>query len=247
MDSARSGPILMTQSENGLHVALIMDGNGRWAEARGLPRIEGHRRGADVVDDCVEAAPDLGIRTLTLYAFSSDNWNRPAREVSFLMSLFRHYLKKERQRMVREGVRLTIVGRRDRLPRAVLAEVARTESATAGGSVLDLRVCVDYSSRDRLLDAAERYAQSAERGREAFARCLGEAGNEDRSAPDVDVLIRTSGEQRLSDFLLWECAYAELMFVEDMWPEFDRERLASCLDAYRGRERRFGRVSENRA
>ncbi|MAG58877.1 MAG: di-trans,poly-cis-decaprenylcistransferase [Planctomycetes bacterium] len=228
--------------DGGLHVALIMDGNGRWAEARGLPRSEGHRRGADVVDSIVEAAPDAGVRILTLYAFSSDNWNRPRREVSLLMSLFRTYLRKERRRCAREGVRVTIVGRRDRLSAAVLREVDRTESATRDGDVLHLRLCVDYSSRDRLLDAAERYAASEARGRDAYARCLGEAGGEDTGAPAVDLLVRTGGEHRLSDFMLWESAYAEIRFLDVMWPEFDVAELQSSVAWFHGRERRFGRT-----
>lgn len=224
------------------HVALIMDGNGRWALARGLPRIEGHRRGADVVRELVESAPDLGIGTLTLYAFSSDNWKRPEREVAFLMGLFRTFLRRERRRCVKEGVRVTVVGRRDRLSPGLVKEIERTEEATASGTVLRLRLCVDYSARDRILEAARLMAREGSETREAFSRCLGRAGNEPEPATDVDLLVRTGGEQRLSDFLLWESAYAEFVFTDVMWPEFGREPLREALECFAGRQRRFGTV-----
>ena len=225
-----------------MHVALIMDGNGRWAQARGLPRIEGHRRGADVVRELVETAPDLGIGTLTLYAFSSDNWKRPEREVTFLMGLFRTFLRRERRRCIKEGVRVTVVGRRDRLSPTLVKEIERTEEATAGGDVLRLRLCVDYSARDRIIEAARLLARAGGEGREAFSRCLGLAGNESEPVVDVDLLVRTGGEQRLSDFLLWECAYSEFVFTDLMWPEFGKRPLRSAIDSFQGRERRYGTV-----
>jgi len=233
------------------HVALVMDGNGRWAQDRGLPRIEGHRRGAEVVREVVESARDAGIGILTLYAFSSDNWGRSQHEVSFLMGLFRTFLRKERRRCVKEGVRVTVVGRRDRLAAGLVKEIERTEERTAAGRDLRLRICVDYSARDRIVDAALAMAESSSEhaggrdrrpDRAAFARALGRAGNEHDASPDVDLLVRTGGEQRLSDFLLWECAYAELMFVPLMWPEFGRGPLMAAVRTFADRHRRFGRV-----
>jgi undecaprenyl diphosphate synthase len=214
-----------------LHVAIIMDGNGRWANARGLPRIAGHRTGADAVRRTVEAAPGLGVSVLTLYAFSADNWRRPAREVSALMKLLGHYLVRETDRCIDNGVRLQAIGRRDRLPAALVSLLEDAERRTAHGSKLHLRLAIDYSSRQAILDAVRRDRAITEEG---FSKSLG---------PDVDLLIRTSGEQRLSDFLLWECAYAEMIFTRRMWPEFSGEDLASAIEEYHGRDRRFGAVA----
>src|SRR5580658_8777535 len=213
-----------------LHVAIIMDGNGRWANARGLPRIAGHRTGADAVRRTVEAAPALGVSMLTLYAFSADNWQRPAREVSALMKLLGHYLVKETGRCVENGVRLQAIGRRDRLPPALVSLLEEAERKTANGSRLHLRLAIDYSSRQAILDAV-RERPSTE---EAFSKALG---------PDVDLLIRTSGEQRLSDFLLWECAYAEMVFTPRLWPDFTAGDLADAVAEFHRRERRFGAVA----
>jgi undecaprenyl diphosphate synthase len=199
-----------------LHVAMVMDGNGRWATRRGLPRTAGHRAGAQAVRPLVEAAPELGIGALTLFAFSADNWKRPAGEVSALMRLFARHLRTETPRLIKNGVRLEIIGRRDRLPAPLVAAMEAAELATAAGSTLHLRLAVDYSARWAIATG-----------------CL---------LPDVDLLIRTGGEQRLSDFLLWECAYAELHFTERMWPEFGAAELATTLDEFRARERRFGAV-----
>ena len=240
-----------------LHVAIIMDGNGRWAAARGLPRTAGHRAGATAVRRAVEAAPALGVGTLTLYAFSSDNWRRPAREVWALMRLLRHYLRAETARCVREGVRLRVIGRRDRLSPEMREEIAASERATAGGRTLDLRIAVDYSSRDAILRAAcalgERASSAASAAaaespsastRECFARLLDEDNHIDGAACEVDLLIRTGGEQRLSDFLLWECAYAELYFTARMWPDFATSDFRAALESFHARERRFGGVPE---
>jgi undecaprenyl diphosphate synthase len=199
-----------------LHVAMVMDGNGRWATRRGLPRTAGHRAGAQAVRPLVEAAPGLGVGALTLFAFSADNWKRPPTEVSALMRLFARHLRTETPRLIKNGVRLEIVGRRDRLPALLVSAMEAAELATAAGTTLHLRVAVDYSARQAIT-----------------------AG---RLLPDVDLLIRTGGEQRLSDFLLWECAYAELHFTERMWPEFGPAELATALEAFRARERRFGTV-----
>jgi undecaprenyl diphosphate synthase len=227
------------------HVAIIMDGNGRWATARGRPRELGHREGARTVRKIVEAAPDLGIGILTLYAFSSDNWKRPRREVHALMALFRRYLRTEVPEMVAQGIRLRVIGRRDRLPASVLRAIREAEARTAGGRSLTLRLAVDYSARHALMVAARACATAEGAGMDEFQRFLGEAinGAED-GAPDVDLLIRTGGEQRLSDFLLWECAYAELAFTPRMWPDFNAGDLAAAVADFRGRDRRFGRVAQ---
>ena len=230
----------------GLHVAIIMDGNGRWATARGRRREWGHRRGAESVRRVVEAAPGLGIRTLTLYAFSSDNWQRPEREVRLLMRLFERYLLKESASLIENGVRLRVVGRRDRLAPRLVEAVERAEAVTAGGRKLTLRLAVDYSSRQMLLEALRGAARAAgtDLGRSDVAALLGKAMHADGPSPDVDLLIRTGGERRLSDFLLWECAYAELLFTPVMWPDYDGTQLAAAVSDFHARERRFGGVAK---
>jgi undecaprenyl diphosphate synthase len=217
-----------------LHAAIIMDGNGRWATARGLPRLAGHRAGAEALRRTVEAAPGLGIGTVTVYAFSSDNWKRPPAEVSALMRLFHNYLRKEQERSIEKGMRVSVIGRRDRLPRMLLPAIEMMEKTTAHCSTLHLRIAVDYSSRDAILAAAQHLKRSATR--ERLSALLG--------GPDVDLLIRTGGEQRLSDFLLWECAYAELIFTSRMWPDFDASDLKAAVAEYYSRERRFGAVPQ---
>jgi undecaprenyl diphosphate synthase len=226
-----------------LHVAIIMDGNGRWATARSLPRVAGHRRGALAVRRTVEAAPKLGVRTLTLYAFSSDNWRRPATEVSALMQLFHEYLRKEAEECAKNGIRISVIGRRDRLAPALRSEIEGAERRTAQGRALHLRIAVDYSSRDAILQAARRLTPGRETTREEFSRLILEEIHSP-SCPDVDLLIRTGGEQRLSDFLLWETAYAELYFTSRMWPDFEEADLEAALEAFHSRERRFGTVLE---
>jgi undecaprenyl diphosphate synthase len=206
----------MTQST--LHVAIIMDGNGRWAERRGLDRLAGHRVGASALRRAVESAPSLGIGALTLFAFSADNWKRPAAEVNALMRLFARHLRTETPRCIENGVRLRVVGRRDRLPGPLVEAIEQAEAATAAGMQLELRLAVDYSARHAI-----------------------ETG---RLLPDVDLLIRTGGEQRLSDFLLWECAYAEILFTPTMWPEFGAAELAAAVSWFHARERRFGGLKE---
>jgi undecaprenyl diphosphate synthase len=214
-----------------LHVAIIMDGNGRWANSRGLPRIAGHRAGADAVRRTVESAPGLGISTLTLYAFSADNWRRPQREVSALMKLLNHYLLRETGRCIENGVRLQAIGRRDRLPESLVRLLEDCERKTAHGAKLHLRIALDYSSRQMILDAARNLVNDCAVSEKSFSEHLG---------PDVDLLIRTSGEQRLSDFLLWECAYAEMLFTQRMWPEFSSDDLAAAIEEFHRRDRRFG-------
>ncbi len=214
--------------------AIIMDGNGRWATARGLPRLAGHRAGAEALRRTVEAAPEVGIGTITVYAFSSDNWKRPPAEVSALMRLFHHYLRKEQERSIEKGMRISVIGRRDRLPRMLLPAIETIEKATAHCATLHLRIAVDYSSRDAILAAAGQLKRKATR--ERLSALLG--------SPDVDLLIRTGGEQRLSDFMLWECAYAELIFTPRMWPDFDASDLKAAVSEFYSRERRFGAVPQ---
>ena len=235
----------MTQSTFASHVAIIMDGNGRWAVARGRPREWGHRKGAEAVRRIVEAAPGLGVRTLTLYAFSSDNWQRPAREVSMLMALLRRYLRREAGPLAENGVRLRVIGRRDRLPSAVVEAIEQAESRTAGGRRMTLRLAIDYSSRHSMLEAVRSAVrQGASDVQSAdVAELIGHAMNASGPSDDVDLLIRTGGEQRLSDFLLWECAYAELLFTPVMWPDFGGQDLAAALGDFATRDRRFGRVA----
>jgi|SRR5215813_3006874 len=222
------------------HVAIIMDGNGRWAAARGLPRAEGHRRGADAVRRTVRIAPSLGITTLTLFAFSSDNWKRPHREVQMLFRLFGEYLKSEDRELRQNRVRLSVIGRRDRLPRELTAAMEACETATAGGSRLHLRLAIDYSARCEILRAAESLALGERPDAELFRRRLGSADARGVASPDVDLLIRTGGEYRLSDFLLWESAYAELYFMTRMWPDFRSDDLGAAVAEFRTRQRRFG-------
>ncbi len=220
-----------------LHVAVVMDGNGRWATARGMSRRRGHEAGARTVRTIVEAAPTLGVGLLTLYAFSSDNWKRPSREVGALLALFRRYLDAERERLRDAGVRLSIIGRRDRLPPSLRDAIETAERDTASGREMHLRIAIDYSGRDAILMAAR--LADGDVTRERFAELLG-ATQHGGAARDVDLFIRTGGERRLSDFMLWEAAYAELWFTPRAWPDFTAELLASALADFRGRERRFG-------
>lgn len=231
------------------HVAINMDGNGRWALLRGRRREEGHIAGATAVRRTVESAPSLGITTLTLYAFSSDNWRRPRGEVDNLMFLFRKYLDAECARLVEQGVRFSVIGRRDRIGATLRRSIEQVEDGTAGGTALHLRVAIDYSSRGALLAAAGRVAAALQHGstldeptRETFERYLREAIHAPAGSRDVDLLIRTGGEQRLSDFLLWESAYAELYFTDVMWPDFTEADLAAAVQAFAARDRRYGGV-----
>jgi undecaprenyl diphosphate synthase len=238
------------QSVPGRHVAIIMDGNGRRASRQGLTLFAGHRAGVAAVRRTIEHAPSLGINRLTLYAFSSDNWSRPAAEVESIFALMRAYFRMECRRMRGLGVRLQVIGRRDRLPEPLLREIERTEAETAGGRVIEVRIAVDYSSRsaiakaaaDALLiaghDADDRSTSwlSEDNVRRVLTRILTVVGG------DVDLLIRTGGEKRLSDFLLWESAYAEFFFTERMWPDFDETDLEAAMQDFSRRERRFGSV-----
>jgi undecaprenyl diphosphate synthase len=220
------------QSPPPRHVAIIMDGNGRWGVDQGLTRSDGHLAGAEAVRRAVEAAPELGVATLTLFAFSSANWKRSDAEVAALMRLFREYLALDGPRLVEAGARLSMIGRRDRLPADLADAVATLERATAGGRRLTLRVALDYSSRAAIVRAAAAFRPDG--SIEDLDRLIaGDVG-------PVDLLIRTGGQQRLSDFLLWECAYAEFWFTERMWPDFGRDDFAAAIADFRSRERTFG-------
>jgi undecaprenyl diphosphate synthase len=236
------------QSEQpaGLHVAIIMDGNGRWAARRNLPRFAGHRAGVAAVRRIVEHAPKVGIERLTVYAFSSDNWRRPAAEVESIFWLLRAFLRLEREKLRQAGARLEVIGRRDRIPKLLLREIDQAVAATAEGRRLRLRVAIDYSSRDAILRAAlglsaklpKEQTPSVSLLRDKLAQeLIAESG-------EVDLLIRTGGEKRLSDFLLWESAYAELWFTDRMWPDFEPSDLDAAVEEFRGRQRRFGGIPE---
>src|ERR1043166_950214 len=221
-----------------LHVAIIMDGNGRWAARRGLPRTAGHHEGMRAARRVVEAAPGLGITMLTLFAFPADNWRRPRAEVRALMALLTRYLRGERARLIDNGVRLAVIGRRDRLPGELAREIAAAERACAHGTRLALQIAIDYSARAAIANAAAGRLADGSPAHDAFGRLLAWQGC--GSGADVDLLIRSGGEKRLSDFLLWEIAYAELRFVDTYWPDFRPDDLAAALADFRMRERRFG-------
>lgn len=235
-DFVRQSPLLPIDAS--LHAAIVPDGNGRWAVARGLPRAAGHRAGMEAVRRTVRAAPSLGIGTLTIDALSSDNWKRPRAEVLAILGLIADFLLGEVEECRPEGVRVTVIGRRDRLPEDVRRAIESTERATAAaGAALHLRLAVDYSSRDAILAAV---AKSETMTRATVSAALGADGPPSSSVPDLDLLIRTGGEVRLGDFLLWESAYAELIFLSTPWPEFGENDLAAAVAEYRRRERRFG-------
>jgi len=225
------------------HVAIIMDGNGRWAKARGLPRVAGHRRGGEAVRRAVIAAAELGIPYLTLFGFSSENWKRPAGEVDDLMSLLRHYLRGEVAELHRNNVRVRVIGERERLAPDIVTLIDNTEGLTAGNTGLRLSVALSYGGRAEIAGAARRIAEAAIAGglcpdrvdETLFARYLLTA-----DMPDPDLVIRTSGEQRLSNFLLWQTAYSEFVFIDTLWPDFTKSDLERALSEFHGRERRYG-------
>ncbi len=227
-----------------MHLAIIMDGNGRWATQRGLPRTAGHVEGAKAVRATVETAARAGVDTLTLYAFSAANWNRPPAEIAALMKLFGQYLFSETRRCVEQSIRVNVIGRRDRLSENLLRSIEQSERMSASCTGMHLRVAVDYSSQYSILKAAQlaaaRGASDGDLAADDFERCLEEVDHSVPTAGPVDLLIRTGSERRLSDFLLWECAYAELHFSDCLWPEFDESRFRHALNDYAGRQRRFG-------
>ena len=229
------------------HIAIIMDGSGRWARAKGLPRIEGHRRGSEVVEEIVTACRDLGIRYLTLYAFSMENWARPKDEITALMALLKEFLIIKREKLLKNEIRLVSIGDVERLPPPVLQVLRETEEATLHLDKMFLNLALSYSARDEVVRAVNQLLKEKERGEfrddyisvERFSGYLDTAG-----MPDPDLLIRTSGERRISNFLLWQSAYTELYFSETLWPEFGKEELFRAIEEYQTRERRFGRISE---
>jgi undecaprenyl diphosphate synthase len=233
------------QASGPRHVAIIMDGNGRWAKARGLPRVAGHRRGADAVRRVVRGAGELGIPVLTLFAFSTENWTRPADEVADLMGLLRHYLRNELEELRKNGARLRVIGNRDGLAGDIVRDIADAERMTSGNTRIDVNICMNYGARDEIVRAARNLAKQVAKGeitvdsidQHSFERELLTAG-----VPDPDLLIRTSGEQRISNFLLWQCAYSELVFVDTLWPDFGKEHLEQAIAEFRRRERRYGGV-----
>jgi undecaprenyl diphosphate synthase len=234
----------------GLHVAIIMDGNGRWGTQRNLPRAAGHRAGVDAVRRTVEGALQLDLRTLTLFGFSSANWRRPGEEVVSLMSLFRQFLRSECAGLRENGIRLIVIGRRDRLPGGLADEIAYAETETASGHRLNLRIALDYSSRHAIGMAAASWFAELPFARDILGRDVSFDGllgglisrHGGGTGSDVDLLIRTGGEKRLSDFLLWECAFAELCFLDKLWPDFEAADLEAALADFKGRDRTFGAV-----
>jgi len=227
------------------HVAIIMDGNGRWAKARGLPRVAGHRRGADAVRRIVRGAGELGIPVLTLFAFSTENWTRPADEVNDLMGLLRHYLRNELDELRKNGARLRVIGDREGLASDIVRDISDAENMTRSNGRIDVNICINYGARAEILQATRSLARQVATGElsadhideNLFERELLTAG-----VPDPDLLIRTSGEQRISNFMLWQCAYAELVFVDTLWPDFGKEHLEQAIAEFRRRERRYGGV-----
>jgi len=225
-----------------LHVAIISDGNGRWATSRSLPRSAGHRAGAEAARRVIRAAPRLGVHTLTLFALSSANWKRPASEVNGILRLLHEYLLTETSHCVEEGVRLSIVGRRDRLPATLRQAIADSEAVTAHGTRLHLRLAVDYSAREAIYHAACRFYKVTELSPESFSSVLAEVQR--GGSTEVDLLIRTGGEQRLSDFLLWECAFAEFVFLPKRWPDFTAADLETAVEEFYSRERTRGALPD---
>ncbi|MGC1415146.1 MAG: polyprenyl diphosphate synthase [Candidatus Acidiferrum sp.] len=226
----------------GLHVAIISDGNGRWATSRGLPRSAGHRAGAESARRIIAAAPRLGIHTLTLFALSSANWRRPAAEVHAILRLLHEYLLIETSHCIEEGVRLSIIGRRDRIPSTLRQAIADSEAATANGTGLHLRLAIDYSAREAIYHAACRFYKVTELSPESFSKVLAEVLR--GGSTEVDLLIRTGGEQRLSDFLLWECAFAEFVFLPKRWPDFSAADLEAAVQEFGRRERTRGALPD---
>ncbi|MGD9535778.1 MAG: isoprenyl transferase [Alphaproteobacteria bacterium] len=225
------------------HVAIIMDGNGRWAKARGLPRIAGHRQGVGAVRECVEACIELGIQYLTIYAFSAENWKRPAAEVDDLMGLLRFYIRREVGDLVRNGVRIRFIGERSRLPDDIHRLIEASEESTRANRRLTLMVAVNYGGRQEILDAARELARRARDGEidpERIDESVFRQALQTSEAPDPDLVIRTSGEQRVSNFLLWQSAYTEFIFTPTLWPDFSRADLGNAVREYQRRERRFG-------
>lgn len=228
------------------HVAIIMDGNGRWATRRGLPRLEGHRRGVESVREIVEACPDFGVKYLTLFAFSTENWKRSTEEVSGLMGLFRRYFRKEAADLVERGARVLFIGERSGLDSDIQEMMGSLEAQSASNDKLTIVIALNYGGRGEIARAARRLAAevaSGEKSPDDVTEAALGAALDAPDVPDPDLVIRTSGEQRISNFLLWQCAYAEFLFVDELWPDFNRDAFARALAAFGARERRFGAVA----
>ena len=232
------------------HIAIIMDGNGRWANGRGLPRAVGHERGVEALRRTVEAAQEVGLKTLTVYSFSTENWRRPVSEVNALFGLLKAYVKRDLNRLAQEGVKIRILGTRQGLPDDILELVKRAEDRTADNSEFNLCIAFNYGGREEVLRAAKAMASAIENGRVA-ASDIDEAAFssflDTSELPDPDILIRTSGEYRLSNFLIWQAAYAELVFMDVLWPDFGKHHLLEAIETYRKRERRFGGLASGAA
>ena len=227
------------------HIAIIMDGNGRWAEKSGKIRVKGHEAGAQTVDRMVSLCAEIGVEVLTLYAFSSENWQRPALEVAALMRLLRHYLKRETKRLLEQGIRLHAIGRLDRLEPKVRKELADACQKTAAGKKMTLNLAISYGGRDEICDAVKtlcRKVQAGELECDAIDDELMTSHLDTAGLPDPDIMIRTGGEYRISNFLLWQLAYTELYFSDTLWPDFGKKELLKIIDDFQRRERRFGRV-----
>jgi undecaprenyl diphosphate synthase len=229
------------------HIAIIMDGNGRWAKLRGLPRAEGHRQGVEAVHRVVRHCAELGVEHLTLFAFSSENWRRPAEEVGFLMGLFRMMLQREVTRMHRNGVRLTVIGDRGRFDAELQSLIAKAEARTAGNTKICLNIAANYGGRWDIVQAMNRLTRAHPERAGCYTELELQAELALGWAPEPDLFIRTGGEQRLSNFLLWQLAYTELYFTDTLWPDFREEALDEAVRSYQCRERRFGRTSEQLA
>ena len=232
------------------HVAVIMDGNGRWAEARGRPRSFGHSRGVEAVRSAVESASKVGVKYLTLFSFSTENWNRPAEEVGALFELMRRFIEADLKTLAKKGVRIRIIGRRDDLNDDLKAIIARAETTTQNNDDFHLTVAFNYGGRDEIVRAAQQMARDAVSGKldpESFSDPVFDDYLDTTGLPDVDLLIRTSGEQRISNFLLWQAAYAEMVFQDVLWPDFSSEHLADALAQFHSRERRYGGVDAGAA
>lgn len=240
-----AGGVNRASSHGPLHVGVIMDGNGRWAAARGLPRFEGHRRGVEALRRTVRAASEIGVRYLTVYSFSSENWTRPAQEISELMGLLKYFIRNDLLTLQESGVKIRVIGERGNLKPDIVALLEEAESRTRDNDKLDLIVAFNYGARHEIVEAARALAREAAAGRlrpEAIDEALFASRLQTAGAPDPDLIIRTSGEMRLSNFLMWQAAYSELVFLPIFWPDFDRQAFQSAIDSFRARERRFGGV-----
>jgi undecaprenyl diphosphate synthase len=240
--SSGNGNHRLNAEDSRLHVAIIMDGSGRWAEARGLPRVAGHRAGRLAVGRAVLAALERGVRVLTLFTFSTDNWGRPESEVSELMRTFEGFFREDVPAFAAQGVRVTAMGRRDRLPVSLCDAIVKMEAASGAQAALHVRLAIDYSGRDAILHAVRRFQEISDDSAEGFTRLLAGTVPAGETAPDIDLLIRTGGEQRLSNCPLWEIAYAELYFTPCMWPDFGPAEFDAAMQEFDTRHRRFGRI-----